>query len=56
VDVLELVLGVTRTPAMERAGLNFEIPGFIVNNSGPDRAKIVLDSYIAIQRLTGARP
>ncbi|MDL9938060.1 SDR family NAD(P)-dependent oxidoreductase [Gordonia sp. ABSL1-1] len=27
VDVLELVLGVTRTPAMERAGLNFDIPG-----------------------------
>jgi short-subunit dehydrogenase len=32
VDVLELVLGVTRTPAMERAGLNFDIPGMIVNN------------------------
>jgi len=27
VDVLELVLGVTRTPAMERAGLNFDLPG-----------------------------
>ncbi|WLP89429.1 SDR family NAD(P)-dependent oxidoreductase [Gordonia sp. NB41Y] len=34
VDVLELVLGVTRTPAMERAGLNFDIPGMIV--SEPD--------------------
>ena len=30
VDVLELVLGVTRTPAMERAGLNFDAPGVIV--------------------------
>ncbi|KUI37364.1 short-chain dehydrogenase [Mycobacterium sp. IS-1496] len=86
VDVLELVLGVTRTPAMERVGLKFDIPGFIVNdpaevaeeglrhlgdgpvhvaggnaeraalNSGPDRAKIVLESHTAIQRLIGARP
>jgi short-subunit dehydrogenase len=31
VDVLELVLGVTRTPAMERAGLNFEVPGMHVS-------------------------
>lgn len=30
VDVLELVLGVTRTPAMERAGLNFDVPGIPV--------------------------
>ncbi|MFC7495775.1 MULTISPECIES: SDR family NAD(P)-dependent oxidoreductase [unclassified Nocardioides] len=30
VDVLELVLGVTRTPAMERAGLNFDAPGLRV--------------------------
>lgn len=30
VDVLELVLGVTRTPAMERAGLNFDVPGISV--------------------------
>jgi uncharacterized protein len=30
VDVLELVLGVTRTPAMERAGLNFDTPGVVV--------------------------
>jgi short-subunit dehydrogenase len=30
VDVLELVLGVTRTPAMERVGLNFDIPGMQV--------------------------
>ncbi len=30
VDVLELVLGVTRTPAMERVGLNFEVPGMRV--------------------------
>ncbi|MFD4459632.1 SDR family NAD(P)-dependent oxidoreductase [Nocardia sp. NPDC058480] len=34
VDVLELILGVTRTPAMERAGLNFDIPGMMV--SEPD--------------------
>ncbi|MUL80780.1 SDR family NAD(P)-dependent oxidoreductase [Mycobacterium sp. CBMA247] len=34
VDVLELVLGVTRTPAMDRAGLNFDIPGMSV--SEPD--------------------
>lgn len=32
IDVLELVLGVTRTPAMERAGLNFDAPGMIVND------------------------
>ncbi|MDH6280213.1 SDR family NAD(P)-dependent oxidoreductase [Prescottella agglutinans] len=30
VHVVELVLGVTRTPAMIRAGLNFDIPGMIV--------------------------
>jgi short-subunit dehydrogenase len=30
VDVTELVLGVTRTPAMERVGLNFEVPGMRV--------------------------
>lgn len=30
VDVLDLVLGVTRTPAMERVGLNFDIPGMRV--------------------------
>ena len=30
VDVLELVLGVTRTPAMERAGLNFDLPGLMI--------------------------
>ncbi len=34
VDVLEFVLGVTRTPAMERAGLNFDLPGMHV--SEPD--------------------
>lgn len=28
VDVLELVLGVTRTPAMERVGLDLDVPGF----------------------------
>ncbi|WP_030175429.1 SDR family NAD(P)-dependent oxidoreductase [Spirillospora albida] len=30
VDVLELVLGVTRTPAMARAGLDMDIPGLLV--------------------------
>ncbi|GAA0594131.1 SDR family NAD(P)-dependent oxidoreductase [Actinomadura livida] len=34
VDVLELVLGVTRTPAMERAGLNMDAPG--LNVAEPD--------------------
>ena len=32
VDVLHLVLGVTRTPAMERAGLNFDVPGMRVSD------------------------
>ncbi|KRF21202.1 short-chain dehydrogenase [Nocardioides sp. Soil797] len=31
VDVVEFVLGVTRTPAMARAGLNFDIPGMHVS-------------------------
>jgi short-subunit dehydrogenase len=31
VHVLELVLGVTRTPAMERVGLNFDVPGLHVS-------------------------
>lgn len=31
VDVLELVLGVTRTPAMQRVGLDFSIPGLVVS-------------------------
>ena len=31
VDVLELVLGVTRTPAMARVGLNFDVPGLSVS-------------------------
>jgi short-subunit dehydrogenase len=30
VHVLHLVLGVTRTPAMERAGLRFDLPGLEV--------------------------
>lgn len=34
VDVLHLVLGLTRTPAMERKGLNFDLPGVPV--SDPD--------------------
>lgn len=32
VHVLELVLGVTRTPAMERAGLDLELPGLTVSD------------------------
>ncbi|HWU21374.1 MAG TPA: SDR family NAD(P)-dependent oxidoreductase [Nocardioides sp.] len=81
VHVLELVLGVTRTPAMERAGLNFDLPGLNVGEpddiareglahladgpvriaggneqvaelrSGPDRARLVLRSHEAMQRL-----
>lgn len=31
VNVLTLILGVTRTPAMERAGLNFDVPGMTVS-------------------------
>ena len=33
VHVLELVLGVTRTPAMARAGLDFSLPGLVVAES-----------------------
>ena len=33
VDVLELILGVTRTPAMERVGLNFDLPGLRVSTA-----------------------
>jgi short-subunit dehydrogenase len=33
IDVLHLVLGVTRTPAMERAGLNFDAPGLVVSTA-----------------------
>jgi short-subunit dehydrogenase len=33
VDGLHLVLGVTRTPAMERAGLDFDTPGLTVASS-----------------------
>jgi short-subunit dehydrogenase len=32
VDVLALVAGVTRTPAMKRAGLNFDMPGLRVSD------------------------
>lgn len=32
VHVLELVLGVTNTPAMQRAGLNFDVPGLRVSD------------------------
>lgn len=34
VHVLELVLGVTRTPAMERVGLDFDTPGMKVSEPG----------------------
>lgn len=33
VDVLHLVLGLTRTPAMERAGLSFDVPGVHVSTA-----------------------
>lgn len=33
VDVLALAAGVTRTPAMERAGMDFDVPG--LNASAP---------------------
>ena len=39
VDVLEFVLGVTRTPAMERVGLNFDVPGLRSPNPPTSRAK-----------------
>lgn len=42
VDVVELVLGVTRTPAMIRAGLNFDVPGMIVQEP-EDAAREGLD-------------
>lgn len=32
IDVLHLVLGLTRTPAMERAGLRFDVPGLAVSD------------------------
>ncbi|MGJ3508668.1 SDR family NAD(P)-dependent oxidoreductase [Enemella sp. A6] len=41
VDVMELVLGVVRTPAMERAGLNFDIPGMVVS----DPADVARDAF-----------
>ncbi|MGW0002713.1 SDR family oxidoreductase [Nocardia grenadensis] len=31
VDVLELVLGLTRTPAMDRAGLKMDTPGLLIS-------------------------
>lgn len=43
VDVLHLVLGVTRTPAMQRAGLNFDIPGLHVSEPA-DVAREGLDN------------
>lgn len=60
VDVLELVLGVTRTPAMERAGLNFDVPGLVVSdpadvareglaNLGNGPVVIVGDNAAAVQ-------
>ncbi|UNB55121.1 SDR family oxidoreductase [Mycolicibacterium sp. YH-1] len=85
VDVLELVLGVTRTPAMERIGLNFDAPGMNVNdpaevaregldhlahgpvyvaggnasraldNSAPERARVVLNAHEAIRELVNLR-
>jgi short-subunit dehydrogenase len=42
VHVLHLVLGATRTPAMERAGLRFDLPGLQVDE--PDE---VVDAGLA---------
>lgn len=60
VDVLHLVLGVTRTPAMERAGLNFDVPGMRVSDpadvarrNDPDRAKVVAGAHRFMQKLMG---
>ncbi|MBP2452057.1 hypothetical protein JOF57_001970 [Mycolicibacterium lutetiense] len=64
VDVLELVLGVTRTPAMQRAGLNFDAPGMLINDpaevarEGLDhlgRAQVMLTSDAAIRDLINRR-
>jgi len=41
VDVCEAVLGVTRTPAMERAGLDFDLPGLTVHEPA-DTARAAL--------------
>lgn len=43
VDVVHVVLGVTRTPAMERAGLDFDIPGLPVSEPA-DVAREILDA------------
>ena len=43
VDVLHLVLGVTRTPAMQRMGLNFDVPGMRVSDPA-DVAREGLDN------------
>ncbi|HTM85115.1 MAG TPA: SDR family NAD(P)-dependent oxidoreductase [Mycobacterium sp.] len=83
VDVLQLILGVTRTPAMQRVGLNFDAPGIrvaeprevareglealphgpvfiaggnaddVARRNNPDRAKVVLGTHRAMQRLMG---
>lgn len=45
VHVLELVLGVTRTPAMERAGLRMDIPG--LNVADPDTVAVEGLSHLA---------
>lgn len=44
VDVLELVLGLTRTPAMERAGLSFDVPGIHVG----DPAQVAAEGLAAL--------
>ncbi|WP_395307431.1 SDR family NAD(P)-dependent oxidoreductase [Mycobacterium sp. AMU20-3851] len=46
VDVLELVLGVTRTPAMERVGLNFDVPGIAVS----EPAEVAAEGLAALGR------
>lgn len=44
VDVLELVLGTTRTPAMERAGLQLDLPGLRVS----DPAEVAREGLAAL--------
>lgn len=43
VDVVQFVLGLTRTPAMERLGLNFDVPG-VITSEPADVAAMALAS------------
>lgn len=64
VHVLEIMLGVTRTPAMERMGLKFDRPGLVVSEPAAVAAEalrhlkdgpvwVVEDHYEAAQQRTG---